>query len=304
MFTKISEYITSLQEISFIVIAASAILFIILERLFPYRKNQKIIRDGFFNDFVMYTVVQSYVLGLVIFALLNYLKANTGFYNYSVLGNLPVWLQLVILIFIHDLYIYWFHRWMHNSVTLWRIHEAHHSPRDVDWLSGSRSHSIEILINQTIEFAPIILLGASPEVAVYKGMVSAIWGMFIHCNIDVRLRWLQYIINGPEMHRWHHSDDEGKEYKSNYATKLAFWDWMFGTAYYPDPDVKKPKNYGLSDTPEYPICYSNQILNSLKSKGQLFNPIIILSIVYYDLKEYLMQHIFAFRKFNNNTYVQ
>jgi hypothetical protein len=39
---------------------------------------------------------------------------------------------------------------------------------DVDWLSGARSHALEILINQTIEFAPIVLLGAAPEVALIK----------------------------------------------------------------------------------------------------------------------------------------
>jgi sterol desaturase/sphingolipid hydroxylase (fatty acid hydroxylase superfamily) len=42
---------------------------------------------------------------------------------------------------------------------------------------------------------------------------------------------LQRIINGPEMHRWHHT--MGKGMRSNFSTKLAIWDWMFGTAYLP-----------------------------------------------------------------------
>ena len=113
---------------------------------------------------------------------------------------------------------------------LWRIHEAHHATADVDWISGARSHPLEILINQTIEFAPIVLLGAAPEVALIKGVLDAAWGMYIHSNIDVRSGRLQYLINGPEMHRWHHAREI---VDVNFATKLAIWDWLFGTAYHP-----------------------------------------------------------------------
>jgi sterol desaturase/sphingolipid hydroxylase (fatty acid hydroxylase superfamily) len=51
---------------------------------------------------------------------------------------------------------------------------------------------------------------------------------------------LQKIINGPEMHRWHHSTGKGRN--RNFATKLAIWDWLFGTAYFPET---KPDEYGL-----------------------------------------------------------
>ena len=50
-----------------------------------------------------------------------------------------------------------------------------------------------------------MLLGAAPEVALIKGTIDAVWGMYIHSNIDVRAGVLQYVLNGPEMHRWHHA---------------------------------------------------------------------------------------------------
>ena len=52
---------------------------------------------------------------------------------------------------------------------------------------------------------------------------------------------LQYFINGPEMHLWHHADHEEVFY-ANFSTKFAFWDWIFGTAYRPD---RKPEKWGL-----------------------------------------------------------
>ncbi len=275
----------SLQFLSLIIISAAAVLMIVLEKYYPYTKGQKIFREGFFNDIVMYSIFQSYVLGLIIFGFLNWIKYNTDLYQYSLIGSWPVWVQVLLFLVTHDFYIYWFHRWQHSSKILWRTHEAHHSPKTIDWLSGARSHSLEILINQTVEFAPIILLGAAPEVAIYKGMISAIWGMFIHSNIDVRLGKLQYFINGPEMHRWHHSDDGGKEYQNNFSTKLAVWDWLFGTAFFPDPAVRKPGRFGLSDTPDYPLSEKE------------FPDRNFIKVVLADIKSYIKQHLFAFRKF-------
>jgi sterol desaturase/sphingolipid hydroxylase (fatty acid hydroxylase superfamily) len=281
----------SLQVWSLIIISAAAIAMMVLEKLYPYTKGQKIFREGFFNDIVMYSIVQSYLLGLIIFGLLNWIKLNTDLYQYSLVGNWPVWVQVLFFLITHDFYIYWFHRWQHNNKFLWRTHEAHHSPKTVDWLSGARSHSLEILINQTVEFAPIILLGAAPEVAIYKGMISAIWGMFIHSNIDVRLGKLQYFINGPELHRWHHSDDGGKEFQNNFGTKFAVWDWIFGTVFFPDPEVRKPKQFGLSDTPDYPLSKeSSQKKNRVTAAAE---------IIYSDVKSYVKQHAFAFRKFKD-----
>jgi sterol desaturase/sphingolipid hydroxylase (fatty acid hydroxylase superfamily) len=305
-----------LQTSSYIIVGGSAVTMVILERLFPYTKGQKLFREGFFYDFILYTVVQSYLLGLIIFGFLNWIQANTDLYKYSVMENLniPVWLQLLFFFITHDLYIYWFHRWQHNNSFLWRTHEAHHSPRTVDWLSGSRSHALEILINQTVEFAPIILLGAAPEIAILKGTIDAVWGMFIHSNINARLGKLQYVINGPEMHRWHHSDDEGREYQSNYGTKLAIWDWIFGTAFYPDPKERKPIKYGLSDTPDYPLSHvtwhdlkdlkdmhaqaeANNKRTFLQRIGHFFKVIFVDSFVYFK------QHLFAFRSFKDDKYV-
>ena len=271
------------------VIVVAAIAMVLLEKLFPYTKDQKIFREGFFNDIIMYSIVQSYLLGLIIFGFLNWVKFNTNLYQYSIVGNWPIWTQVIFFLVIHDFYIYWFHRWQHNNKILWRTHEAHHSPKTVDWLSGSRSHSFEILINQSVEFAPIILLGAAPEVAIYKGMISAIWGMFIHSNINVRLGKLQYFINGPEMHRWHHSDEGGKEYQNNFGTKFAVWDWIFGTAFLPNPDVRKPKQFGLSDTPDYPLSVTYSIKENKKNN--------FVKVVYTDIVSYIKQHLYAFRKF-------
>ena len=252
---------------SYLIILSASVFFIIAERIWPYTKGQKVLREGFFDDLALYTIAQSYILGILIFTyIINFIDASTGLSRLQLFRDVPIWIQLIFFLVTHDLYIYWMHRWQHKNKYLWRIHEAHHSPKKVDWLSGSRSHAIEILINQTIEFLPIVLLGSPPEVIAYKGVISAVWGMYIHSNLNVSTGKLQKIINGPEMHRWHHSTGKGRN--RNFATKLAIWDWIFGTAFLPET---KPDEYGLKTY--FPKHYFMQTLFAFrtfkKSKGSL-----------------------------------
>jgi sterol desaturase/sphingolipid hydroxylase (fatty acid hydroxylase superfamily) len=265
VFDIIQKYFESLsyaEVISFIIIISAAIIFILLERIFPYTKGQKVLREGFFDDLALYTIAQSYILSIIIFGyVIYYIDNTTGLSRLALFENVPIWIQLIFFLITHDIYIYWMHRWQHSNKWLWRIHEAHHSPKKVDWLSGSRSHALEILINQTVEFLPIVLLGAPVEVIAYKGVISAVWGMYIHSNLDVKTGKLQKIINGPEMHRWHHSTGKGRN--RNFATKLAIWDWIWGTAYLPET---KPDEYGLKTY--FPAHYLSQTLFAFRSFKQ------------------------------------
>ena len=250
---------SSAELLSTIIIVGTAVFFIIVERIWPYTKGQKVLREGFFDDLALYTIAQSYILGILIFTyIINFIDTTSGLSRLQLFRDVPIWIQLVFFLVTHDLYIYWMHRWQHKNKYLWRIHEAHHSPKKVDWLSGSRSHAIEILINQTIEFLPIVLLGSPPEVIAYKGVISAVWGMYIHSNLNVNTGNLQKIINGPEMHRWHHSTGKGRN--RNFATKLAIWDWLFDTAYFPD---YKSEEYGLKTF--FPNHYMMQTIYAFRS---------------------------------------
>jgi sterol desaturase/sphingolipid hydroxylase (fatty acid hydroxylase superfamily) len=219
-----------------------ALAIIALERLRPYDR-QRFLRAGLAVDLIGYALIQSAVLSVVIHGLVRALDAATGASRFGLVAGWPFAAQLALFVVSHDFYIYWFHRAQHRVPLLWRLHEAHHSAREVDWLAGSRSHALEIVINQTIEVAAMVLLGASTEVMLTKGAISIVSGMWIHANVDLRLGWLSYIVNGPELHRWHHAIDYAPPGK-NYATKFSFWDTLFGTA---DRRPGKPAGYGLAE---------------------------------------------------------
>lgn len=256
--------LASVEIITTALLIVSALVIILLERIFPYRKGLPIFREGFFVDFVWYTLIQSFFLKIIIFNYIIYpVDEHYHWSSLHIVTNWPILLQVLFFLVTHDFYIYWFHRWQHNSKVLWRTHEAHHSNKEVDWLAGSRSHVLEIIINQTIEFAPIILLGANPVIVPIKALIDAMWGMFIHSNIDVSLGRFKKVINGPEMHQWHHAD-YNQVFFANFSTKFSLWDWLFKTAYLPG---YKPEKYGL----------------------------------YYDYpKDYFLQHIFSVKRIDEN----
>lgn len=221
------------------IVVGGALAIIALERWRPYDR-QRFWRRGLWVDLIGYAVIQSAVLSIAIDAAVRWLDGAIGtrwVTGWSFAG------QLAFFVVTHDLYIYWFHRAQHRFGWLWRLHEAHHSAREVDWIAGARSHALEIAINQTIEVAAMVLLGASPEVMLAKGAISVVSGMWIHANVRLSLGPLAWLINGPAQHRWHHAIDFAPPGK-NFATKLALWDHLFGTA---EARPGKPAGYGLAD---------------------------------------------------------
>ena len=239
------------------------IIFIVtMERLFPYRKGVPLFREGFWVDLVWYTLIQSYFLRILIFeVIIVTLKAVFNWQPYQFLHNWSVTAQVLFFVVTHDFYIYWFHRFQHANKYFWRTHEAHHSGKHVDFLQGSRSHILEIIINQTIEFAPIILLGANPIVVPIKALLDAVFGIFIHANINVKLGKLKYFFNSPELHLWHHANYQ-EVFHANFSTKFSVWDYLFGTAYFPGHKPgNKRENWGLYY--EYPKDYFVQHVFSI-----------------------------------------
>lgn len=242
-----------LEILSPLVLIGAALLFLLLERRYPYNP-QKALRPGFWMDLVGYGAIQSYVMGVVISYLIRALDSTTGLSRLHLVSAWPIVLQLALFLVWHDFDTYLIHWCQHHSRLLWRTHEAHHSTVDVDWLSGARSHTLEILLYELVSWGPVVLLGASPEVPILKGMINAVYGMWIHANLDLRMGPLLLFFNGPELHRWHHANDDPGAYGMNLGTKLTVWDRLFGTLYRPKA---RATDYRPED-PAYPMGYVRQ----------------------------------------------
>ncbi len=167
----------------------------------------------------------------------------------------PVPLQMLLMMVLADGLRYWLHRWAHEWESLWRFHAVHHSPHKLYWLNVGRFHPVDKGLQVFLDTLPFVFLGVKEEVLGLYIACYAINGFFQHCNIDVRLGILNYLVSGPELHRWHHSMLK-TESNHNYGNNLIIWDLVFGTWYLPkERDVQE---LGLLNR-EYPTVFLKQM---------------------------------------------
>ena len=145
--------------------------------------------------------------------------------------HLPLHAAVIVSVVVMDLVIYLQHVMTHSLPLLWRLHRVHHADLDYDVTTGSRFHTLEIVLSMLIKFATIMLLGP-PLVAVviFEVLLNAT-AMFNHSNIRLPAgldRVLRWFLVTPDMHRVHHSVEDD-ETNSNFGFSLPWWDRLFGT---------------------------------------------------------------------------
>lgn len=114
---------------------------------------------------------------------------------------------------------------------MWRLHRVHPADLDYDLTTGSRFHSIEIVLSMLVKFATIALLGTPVVAVVIFEVILSSAAMFNHGNIRLPSgvdRVLRWFIVTPDMHRVHHSV-EVDETNSNFGFNLPWWDRLLGT---------------------------------------------------------------------------
>ena len=190
--------------------------------------------------------------------------AISRFYDHGhgAIGNLPLWEQGVLYLVATDFLLYWSHRVFHYGF-LWKYHAVHHASKDVEWISASRFHPVNLALGTCAVDVAALLAGVSPEVFIVLGPFTTIASLFVHANLDWTLGPLKYFVVSPVFHRWHHARAvQGK----NFASTFSLWDWMFGTFHMPEGAL--PDNYGIDDKamPEglmpqliYPLLQSERI---------------------------------------------
>ena len=220
-----------------LIFACLAIGFFLLERLIPWR-SQRLFRTGFLADIFyipIHYLMRVVVNGFVATALVEYgahVMAPSGSSpeEFGLLSGQPVWLQAIIVLVILDFIFYVTHRLKHKWNWWWRLHETHHSSKELDFLSSVRFHPLEKALDRIIFLLPLTVLGPSEGAILIWASVDVLVGMLIHSNTNIRIGPLIYLFVGPEMHRWHHSKDPSIQ-GHNFGNNFSVFDWIFGTAY-------------------------------------------------------------------------
>jgi lathosterol oxidase len=211
-----------------------SILFVPLERLFA-RVTQPIVRDEFSTDLVYFGVghvlIQLFVFLTVAPATALFAWARHPQFQAAVAAQ-ATWLQFIEIVTVSDLFFYWTHRLFHRVPFLWRAHAVHHSPRQMDWLAGSRLHIVEIVIVRAVMFLPLFVFGFAPAAVQAYVVFVALHAVLLHANVRFRFGALEHVIATPRYHQFHHASD-GESLDKNFAVHLPWLDHLFGTIYLP-----------------------------------------------------------------------
>ncbi len=234
----------------------AALIMCSLEFFIPYRKNWNAESEDVKNDLLYMGLVQVMLPKFLSFffaiTLIAYLQST----NLQIWPNhLPHYIQAILMLLGADFLRYWFHIASHKWNILWKLHSVHHSPSKLYWINVARFHPVEKILQFLLEVLPFIVLGVGQEVLSLYFIFYAVNGFFQHSNIKLRLGFLNYIVSGPELHRWHHSV-EIRESNQNYGNNLIIWDLLFGTWFL--PEYKEVDELGLEDK-TYPSDFINQI---------------------------------------------
>ena len=223
----------------------SAFVFILLEKMWPLRREQPIFRMEWQNDLTHF-FFNHLVVGFTLLITNHAVHAALGrWQNDSIQASvegMPFLLALFLVILLADIMQYWTHRAYHEVPFLWRFHSVHHSAKSMDWLAGSRQHILELIATRIAVLTPIFVLGFSQRVIDAYVVIVGFQAVFNHCNVDVRLGPLRYILVTPNFHHWHHSRDT-EAIDKNYAAHFSFLDYLFGTAV--RADRIWPDRYGV-----------------------------------------------------------
>jgi ornithine lipid hydroxylase len=166
----------------------------------------------------------------------------------------PAIVAIPIGIIILDLGPHLAHRWSHTTKLFWRFHSVHHSAPRLCVINTARAHPGNLFII-ILCGAPIpILLGVSAEVVVWYSVLTTYAGFLTHANIDMPCGIFSYVINTPELHRWHHSRNQ-KETDTNFGEVTVLWDHCFGTHFH--PKRRPPRDVGV----DFPV--STKIIQQL-----------------------------------------
>jgi len=130
-----------------------------------------------------------------------------------------------------DLFLFWWHRALHETPFFWRFHEVHHLDEHLDTTSAIRFHFGEIFMAVFIRALVVILLAVPFSSVVLFETLVLIFTFFHHSNIALPPRFenaLSKIIITPSIH-WVHHHAIRKDTDSNYGTIFSFWDRLFRT---------------------------------------------------------------------------
>ena len=260
----------------------------LLERLFPWRPEQKQIRPKLWSDLI-HLVFNGHFLGLLLAGLAStwvlphvdrWLAAegltDTVYLNAAV--DWPLWAQILVALFVVDFIQWCVHNMLHRVPLFWEFHKAHHSVKDgeMDWIVSFRFSWLEVIVYKSVLYLPLVFFGFRWEALMFHAIFGTFIGHLNHSNLDLGHGWWRYILNSPRMHIWHHDYEGDSKTTVNFGIIFSCWDWIFGTAKMPkDP----PPHIGFAGVETFPDNFFSQEIWPLQKYFPSVKSVVVWSVI-------------------------
>lgn len=255
-------------------IAISVVVYL-LELLFPWRKNQPVLRqdfwlDGFymfFNVFIFSLIGYAALSNVMVELFNSFLQGTFGITNLVAIeiGSWPRWAQLLTLFLVRDFVQWNTHVILHKVPFLWRFHQVHHSVEQMGFAAHLRYHFMETFVYRTMEYIPLAMIGFGIQDFIVVHLFALTIGHLNHANIYLPLGPLKYLLNSPQMHIWHHAKELPKGTSGvNYGITLSIWDYLFGTVWMPHDG--RDIELGFDGVEKYPHGFFEQVVEPFKKE--------------------------------------
>lgn len=224
------------------------VIFTPLEIIFALHKEKKIVRKGFRTD-IFHFLFNRLLIDIGSFLAIVFIAVSFSWLISKDLqtsvAEQPFLFQFLEAVLIVNICGYFAHRLAHTIPFLWKFHSIHHSSEELDWLSAARVHPLDQIFTRAFAFVPIYIMGFTKEVFGAYIIIALLHAIFIHSNLNFKLKYLRGIITTPQYHHWHHSN-HSEALNKNFAGQFPILDILFGTFYHPKGKV--PKTYGLNES--------------------------------------------------------
>ena len=254
-----------------------SLAFVLSERLFPWRKQQRLLRAGWLRDtgFLalnghFFSLLTAGVTGGVAIWATRTVQLLGIRLEDSPIATWPFLGQSLVFLVLADLLQWCIHNLLHRVPWLWTFHKVHHSITTMDWIGNWRFHWMEIVVYKSLQWLPLAWLNASPEAVFAVAVITTVWGDFNHANMNVSLGPLGYLLNSPRMHLWHHDESSEGGVAKNFGVVFSLWDFLFGTAYW--PRERNPERLGYPGMEEMPETLAGQTLWPLTARRGTARP--------------------------------
>lgn len=216
----------------YLILAGLFYYFVQIKNSEKFKANKISLRPPKINQIrneILYSMISSFLFAVIGTIILNsWAKGETAVYTD---WHLYPWywplLSLFLILFIHETYYYWLHRWMHYPVIFKLIHRTHHESLSASAWTSFSFHPIESLLQAMPIFLMIYWIPIHLSVLILFLVIMAITSVINHLNHELypsgsHRHWLGKWWIGATHHQLHHV-----EFKTNFGLYFTCWDhWM------------------------------------------------------------------------------